>query len=198
MSSAVDAFPCGSRSITRTREPCWAKLAARFTAVVVLPTPPFWLAIVMIRQRGGRGHGWRSARPRTPIAASAARPIGVSTWLRGTSGTTTGAVPRGTGTPGGGAVRRLLSPVLSAVPIPDPSPFTWTPLDPRSALESQSVPGHPRPPSPAGASASATPAGPPASGPPGQPNPAVLASRPGGTHPPPPPPLPAGTHPPRP
>src|SRR5450755_2469255 len=88
-SSAVEVFPCGSRSMTRTRDPCWARLAARLTALVVLPTPPFWLAIVMIRQLAGRGHGWSLPPPRTPAAASAARPIGVSCGLGGTSGITT-------------------------------------------------------------------------------------------------------------
>src|ERR1700722_4734907 len=61
-SSAVEALPCGSRSMTRTREPCWARLAARLTAVVVLPTPPFWFAIVMIRQRGAGGQAPHAAR----------------------------------------------------------------------------------------------------------------------------------------
>src|SRR3954464_4154635 len=36
------ALPCGSRSTNRTRLPAWANAAARFTLVVVLPTPPFW------------------------------------------------------------------------------------------------------------------------------------------------------------
>src|SRR3954468_1343530 len=36
------ALPCGSRSTSRTRRPAWANPAARFTLVVVLPTPPFW------------------------------------------------------------------------------------------------------------------------------------------------------------
>ena len=39
------ALPCGSRSTSSTRRPSCARLAARLTAVVVLPTPPFWLAI---------------------------------------------------------------------------------------------------------------------------------------------------------
>src|SRR5215472_6188631 len=56
MSRAVDAFPCGSRSTTSTRLPCRARQAARLTALVVLPTPPFWLAIVITRHEGGRGH----------------------------------------------------------------------------------------------------------------------------------------------
>src|SRR5262249_19979693 len=39
------AFPCGSPSTRSVRCSAAARLAARFTAVVVLPTPPFWLAI---------------------------------------------------------------------------------------------------------------------------------------------------------
>ena len=45
MPRPVLAFPWGSRSTTSTRSPCSASAAPRFTAVVVLPTPPFWLAI---------------------------------------------------------------------------------------------------------------------------------------------------------
>src|SRR6202041_3679811 len=39
------ALAWGSRSINNTRLPFSAKQAERFTAVVVLPTPAFWLAI---------------------------------------------------------------------------------------------------------------------------------------------------------
>src|SRR5687768_12643618 len=42
------AFPCGSASTSRTRFPQLAMVAARFTAVVVLPTPPFWFATAII------------------------------------------------------------------------------------------------------------------------------------------------------
>src|SRR5881409_3586688 len=42
------ALPCGSRSTNSTRRFMAAKLAARLTLVVVLPTPPFWLATAMI------------------------------------------------------------------------------------------------------------------------------------------------------
>ena len=59
MPSAVLALPCGSRSITSTCSPCTASAAARFTAVVVLPTPPFWLAMVKTR-RARPGHPCRS------------------------------------------------------------------------------------------------------------------------------------------
>src|SRR4051812_47713140 len=38
------ALPCGSRSSINTRWPTLASPAARLTVVVVLPTPPFWLA----------------------------------------------------------------------------------------------------------------------------------------------------------
>lgn len=40
--------PNGSVSIRRTRFSSTAKLAARFTAVVVFPTPPFGIAMVII------------------------------------------------------------------------------------------------------------------------------------------------------
>src|SRR3546814_3500966 len=36
---------CGSRSISRVRQPIAAKAVAMLIAVVVLPTPPFWLAM---------------------------------------------------------------------------------------------------------------------------------------------------------
>ena len=41
----VLALPWGSKSISNTDWPTATKAVARFTAVVVLPTPPFWLAI---------------------------------------------------------------------------------------------------------------------------------------------------------
>src|SRR5947209_1318673 len=39
--------PWGSRSMRRTRFPSSARAHPKFTAVVVLPTPPFWLATAM-------------------------------------------------------------------------------------------------------------------------------------------------------
>jgi len=47
MPAAVVALPWGSRSMRRTFLFVAARLAARLTAVVVLPTPPFWLAMAM-------------------------------------------------------------------------------------------------------------------------------------------------------
>src|SRR4051812_9346950 len=78
-SKAVEALPCGSRSSTRTDSPCSASPAARLTALVVLPTPPFWLAIHIRRVAGGGGNGGRSAPERNRTTVSAAAAIGVST-----------------------------------------------------------------------------------------------------------------------
>jgi hypothetical protein len=80
-------LPCGSRSMTSTREPCSDRLAARLTAVVVFPTPPFWFAIVMIRQALGRGQAGLPAR--TASAARAARAMGVSDAGSATTGVVT-------------------------------------------------------------------------------------------------------------
>src|ERR1043165_7081915 len=44
-------FACGSRSMRRVLKPLLATAAERLMAVVVLPTPPFWLATVMIMNR---------------------------------------------------------------------------------------------------------------------------------------------------
>src|SRR5271169_4646789 len=46
----VEALPCGSASSSSTRSPTAARAVARLMAVVVLPTPPFWLAIASTRQ----------------------------------------------------------------------------------------------------------------------------------------------------
>src|SRR6202035_2046712 len=54
MPSPVEALPCGSRSTISTRSPIAANAVPRFIAVVVLPTPPFWLASAKMR-------GWPGA-----------------------------------------------------------------------------------------------------------------------------------------
>src|SRR6476620_5804144 len=41
-------LPCGSTSTSRTRRSESARDAARLMVVVVLPTPPFWLAVATI------------------------------------------------------------------------------------------------------------------------------------------------------
>src|SRR5258708_36666106 len=45
MPKPVDGLPWGSRSISSTCSPTAARAVARLIAVVVLPTPPFWLAM---------------------------------------------------------------------------------------------------------------------------------------------------------
>ena len=47
--SAEPALPCGSRSMRSVRRSLAAREAARLTAVVVLPTPPFWFAMQTMR-----------------------------------------------------------------------------------------------------------------------------------------------------
>src|SRR5262245_15503957 len=47
----VEALPCGSMSRISTFSPTAASAVPRLMAVVVLPTPPFWLA--MARTRSG-------------------------------------------------------------------------------------------------------------------------------------------------
>src|ERR1700685_1486806 len=49
MPRPVDALPCGSRSMSRTCSPIAASAVPRLIAVVVLPTPPFWLASTRTR-----------------------------------------------------------------------------------------------------------------------------------------------------
>jgi hypothetical protein len=44
----VVEFPCESRSINKTLREAADKEAARFKAVVVFPTPPFWLATTKV------------------------------------------------------------------------------------------------------------------------------------------------------
>src|SRR6266849_5414052 len=44
----IELFPCGSRSRSSVLVPRRAKAAARLMAVVVFPTPPFWLVIAII------------------------------------------------------------------------------------------------------------------------------------------------------
>src|SRR5690349_22523041 len=72
--------------MTSTRTPCCASAAARLTALVVLPTPPFWLATVRTRRCGGRGQP-----PAAGFAATAAG--GVS---RETAASSPTAAPRAT------------------------------------------------------------------------------------------------------
>src|SRR6185437_12251729 len=49
MPSPVEALPWGSESSSSTRSPTAASAVDRLMAVVVLPTPPFWLAMARMR-----------------------------------------------------------------------------------------------------------------------------------------------------
>ena len=49
LTQVVEALPCGSASISSTRSPTAASAVPRLMAVVVLPTPPFWLATASTR-----------------------------------------------------------------------------------------------------------------------------------------------------
>src|SRR5262245_46397349 len=53
MPKALVAFAWGSRSIKRVGRSEAANEAARFTAVVVFPTPPFWLTTATTRLDAG-------------------------------------------------------------------------------------------------------------------------------------------------
>src|SRR6266704_425934 len=53
----TDSAPCGSKSTSRTRRPYSASAAPRLIVLVVLPTPPFWFAIAMIRAGPCRSSG---------------------------------------------------------------------------------------------------------------------------------------------
>src|SRR5271156_2183905 len=52
MPKPLVVLPWGSMSTSKTELPSIAKEAPRFTAVVVLPTPPFWFTIAIVRQLG--------------------------------------------------------------------------------------------------------------------------------------------------
>src|SRR5438445_279194 len=58
------AWPCGSRSTSSTSCPVAESAAARFTAVVVLPTPPFWFTTAI--DRGFMSTLLRSRAPYVP------------------------------------------------------------------------------------------------------------------------------------
>src|SRR5262245_1427198 len=69
MPSPVEALPCGSRSTISTCSPIAASAVPRLIAVVVLPTPPFWLAIASTR--GGFGLSIRLLQSMTFSAVAA-------------------------------------------------------------------------------------------------------------------------------
>src|SRR5476649_89637 len=69
MPRPVEALPWGSESISSTRSPTAASAVPRLMAVVVLPTPPFWLATTSTRRRDSD-----LARTAEPLHANDAAP----------------------------------------------------------------------------------------------------------------------------
>src|SRR3569833_2632283 len=72
------AFPWGSPPPRRAPRPAAARLAARLTAVVVLPTPPFWFAMTMTRATCPEAEIPRRARARhgrLSVFVACSRPI---------------------------------------------------------------------------------------------------------------------------
>jgi len=115
------------------------------TAVVVLPTPPFWLAMVITRQDGGRGHS-RSVSPSAASAAWAGLTAVVLAGLTGAAGAgpgltacpCAGTVTGGRGDPGTAAI-------ATPPPCPPPAPV-WgeTPPPGAGAAETAAAAGFPR------------------------------------------------------
>src|SRR5215831_14286741 len=137
--------------MTRTRDPCSDRLAARLTAVVVFPTPPFWFAIVMIRQAPGRGQA--GPPDRAARAARAARAMGVSDTGSATTGITTSLSPP----PRPRSVAP--NPIGSAAAPPGRA------VTPAAGPGGGAADGQPRPSGPGGGAMS--PGSPPGHGPPG-------------------------------
>src|SRR3569833_2364625 len=72
------AFPWGSPSMRSVLCSAAARLAARLTAVVVLPTPPFWFAMAMTRATCPEAEIPRRARARhgrLSVFVACSRPI---------------------------------------------------------------------------------------------------------------------------
>src|ERR1700757_4934567 len=69
------AFAWGSRSTSKIRLPDSANAALRFTAVVVLPTPPFWLAIATIFISGRRATNFSSSRQTDTLRLTSPLPL---------------------------------------------------------------------------------------------------------------------------
>src|SRR5512143_4217073 len=82
-----EALACGSRSTRSVFFSITEREAARLTAVVVFPTPPFWLATVRIRANAGpplHGNttvscttGGRCAKGEIPALVSCPLPCGL-------------------------------------------------------------------------------------------------------------------------
>src|SRR5205807_7311519 len=70
--------------------------AARFTVVVVFPTPPFWLAIVTTLRSAGRGHCWGRVGAGSGFSAVSRETSAASTSVVVSRETSAGSCPIGT------------------------------------------------------------------------------------------------------
>src|SRR5882762_8934037 len=69
MPTPLVELPCGSASMSSVFRSATASEAARLTAVVVLPTPPFWFAIARTSAMGTRHVPARRDRINAALAA---------------------------------------------------------------------------------------------------------------------------------
>src|SRR5450759_3696392 len=112
MPKPVEALPCGSRSTISTCSPMAARAVPRLIAVVVLPTPPFWLAIASTRGRAGSTRA--AVLPKGTTCGC--RTLGSETWRSETWGSKTWASKTCGPLAGSGCGRSCGKSVIVAVP----------------------------------------------------------------------------------
>src|SRR3954471_10202142 len=98
----TESAPCGSRSTSSTLRPCSTSAAPRLMVDVVLPMPPFWLHIAMIRAGPCELSGLGSGSLRCRALAGSTRLVGMPI-----SASPTGAPPRGSATADAAASARV-------------------------------------------------------------------------------------------
>src|SRR3954467_3171123 len=98
----TDSAPCGSRSTSSTLRPCSTSAAPRLMVDVVLPTPPFWLHMAMIRAGPCELIGFGSGSLRCRALAGSTRLVGMPI-----SASSAGAPPRGSATAEAAASARV-------------------------------------------------------------------------------------------
>src|SRR5512144_884724 len=134
--------------MTSTRSPCWASATATLTAVVVLPTPPFWLATASTRRVRGRGNRRRAPRGGTDDNTR-----------------TAGGWSAGPGSMGANGPVGAHGGVACGAPLASPSTLQGS--ESGSVSRETNSSGHPRPPVPEVAGGSVPPG-------PGQPRPLLV------------------------
>src|SRR5215211_6789480 len=102
MPRPTDSAPCGSRSTSSTVRPCSTSAAPRLMVDVVLPTPPFWLHMAMIRAGPWELIGFGSGSLRCRALAGSTRLVGMPI-----SASPAMAPPRGSATADAAASARV-------------------------------------------------------------------------------------------